>query len=41
MVAIVYTVERLKLRLQICLNLTPISIPDWLFITYKLKYSNF
>ena len=35
------TVERLRLRLQICLNLTPVSISDWLLITYKLKYSNF
>ena len=38
------TVQRLRLRLQICLNLKPVSICSisvWLFITHRLKYSNF
>ena len=38
------TLERLRLRMQICLNLTPVSIClnfKLMFITYKLKYSNF
>ena len=30
------TVKRLRLRLQIGLNLTQVSVSGWLFISYKL-----